>query len=79
MPDAELAKQFFVITPGIFQLGCRRYDGNARILAATDIDELVEDFRVIEFLLSPADRDQVATPGVISVIRGTHYFSFFSS
>ena len=76
MANADLAKQFFVVAPGIFKLGRRRYDGDARILAAADIDELIENLRVIEFFLGAANRHQVAAPGIVSVIGRSHFSSF---
>ena len=76
MADADLAEQFFVVAPGIFELGRRRYNGDARGRAASDIDELIEDFRVIEFLLGAANRHQAAAPGVVSVIGRSHCCSY---
>ena len=68
MLDAELAKQLFVVAAGILELARGRNDADTRILAAAELDEAVENFRVVQLFFGAADRDDVAAVSAAYVI-----------
>ncbi len=72
MLDADLAKQLFVVAPGVLEFGRRRDDADARLYAAADFEEAVEDLGIVKFLFGAADRDDVSAVDVRVIIGWTH-------
>jgi hypothetical protein len=70
--DPEIAKQLLVVAPGVLEFRCRRNDADARILAATYVDESVQNFGVVEFFFGAAYRDDVSAIDMLVVICWAH-------
>ena len=67
MLDAELAKQFFVVAPRIFQFGCGRNDADPRASSHRRLDKPVEDLRIIEFFFCAANGNDVTA--LVPILR----------
>ena len=72
MAYAQPAKQFLVIAPGVVEFGGCRNNADARGLAAADIHEAIENLRIVEFFLGPANRDDIAAIRVFDIMRRAH-------
>jgi len=69
---AKLAEQLLVIPAGILKFGGRRDDADTCILTTADVDESIQDLRIIEFFFCAANRDDEAAIGAGDVICGAH-------
>ena len=75
MLDTEFAKQLFVVAAGVVKFRSRRNNSDPRLPAATQVDESVEYFRVIQFLLCTANRDDVTAVGTGYAVCRAHAFA----
>ena len=69
---AEFGEDLLVALAGIGELARGRYDDDVGIGAAAQVDEPLEDARVVLFFLGAADRNDPAALAAVADLAGTH-------